>query len=194
MGYARTAGMSTAARRRRRRTALVLTALVLLLAVVFGYAAAYYQGWLPGEDAATDTEQVTSTAEPTEVALGPGDVSVNVYNASGVPGLAARTAEALEARGFVVDSIDNDPEGASIDHAADIRHGPTGAEAAALLQEQVPGAQLVPDEREGAEVDLVLGDAFEDLPQAEEEETGGDGDESTGGDSDGTDVDRGDDG
>jgi LytR cell envelope-related transcriptional attenuator len=162
MGYVRTGGMSTAARRRRQRTALVISALVLLLLGVFAYAGAYYQGWIPGSQ---DTAESTSSPTPTEEALQPGDVTVNVYNASGVPGLAGRTAEAVEARGFTVGSVANDPENATIEHAADIRHGPDGEEAAELLQAQVPGAELAPDDRESAEVDLVLGDAFEELPE-----------------------------
>lgn len=162
MGYVRTGGMSTAARRRRRRTALVLSALVLLLLAVFAYAGAYYQGWITGPE---DTADTTSSPTATVDALQPADVTVNVYNASGVPGLAGRTAEAVTARGFTVDAVDNDPENATIEHSADIRFGPTGEAGALLLQEQVPGAELVPDDRESAEVDLVLGDAFEDLSE-----------------------------
>jgi hypothetical protein len=162
MGYVRTGGMSTAARRRRRRTALVLTAMVLVLAGVFAYAGAYYQGWLPGSEEAAQT---TSSPTETEEGLQPEDVVVNVYNASGVPGLAGRTAEAVTARGFEVGSVDNDPENETIEHSADIRHGESGEEAALLLQQEVPGAELVNDEREGPEIDLVLGDAFEELPE-----------------------------
>lgn len=164
MGYVRTGGMSTAARRRRRRTGLVLTALVALLAAVFVYAAAYYQGWL-GDDAAPRTDASVSTATATEEPLQPSEISVNVYNANGAPGLAAGTAEAITARGFVVDAIDNDPEDATIEGVADIRHGPTGEAAARVLQEAVPGAELVPDGRESAVIDLVLGDGWEALPE-----------------------------
>jgi hypothetical protein len=163
MAYVRTGGMSTAARRRRRRTALVLTALTLMLAVVLVYAVAYYQGWLGGSGTAADAEQATATAAP----LQPGDVRVNVYNATGEAGLAGRTSEELETRGFVVDAVDNDPEDAQIGHTADIRHGPDGLEAAQLLQQSVPGSKLVADERESEEIDLVLGDGFEQLAPAE---------------------------
>jgi len=159
--------MSTAARRKRRRTALVLTALTLMLVLVFVYAVAYYQGWLGGSDTAADTDQVTATAPP----LQPSDVRVNVYNAKGEPGLAGRTSEELGSRGFVIDAVDNDPQDASIEHSADIRHGPDGLEAAELMQQSVPGSELVADERESAEIDLVLGDGFEQLAPAETEQT-----------------------
>ncbi len=162
MGYVRTAGLSTAARRRRRRTALVLAALVLLLVLVFGYAAAYYQGWLP-EEASTETDQATSTATAAPT-LQPADLRVNVYNAGGPPGVAGRIAEELESLGFDVEDVENDPERERVENAIDIRHGPEGLEAAQLLQQEVfRYAELVPDERESPEVDVVLGDAYEEL-------------------------------
>ncbi|CAN5599637.1 hypothetical protein BH23ACT6_BH23ACT6_16970 [soil metagenome] len=163
MGYVRTGGMSTAARRRRRTTALVLTGLVVLLLVVLAYAIAVYQGWgRGGSDGSTDQDVVTATAP----AMQPTDVSLNVYNAKGEPGLAGRIGEALTERGFDVASVDNDPEKASIEHSADIRHGPEGLAAAEFLQQSVPDSKLVADEREGAKIDLVLGDGFEELAPA----------------------------
>jgi len=162
VGYVRTAGLSTAARRRRRRTALVLAALVLLLVLVFGYAAAYYQGWLP-EEASTETDQATSTATAAPT-LQPADLRVNVYNAGGPPGVAGRIAEELNSLGFDVEDVNNDPERETVENAIDIRHGPDGLEAAELLQEEVfPDAELVPDARESPEVDVVLGGAYEEL-------------------------------
>lgn len=172
MGYVRTAGMSTAARRRRRRTALVLTGLLVLLIAVFAYAGAYYKGWLGSEEetgGGTDGEQVTATA--TAEALEPGDVQVNVYNATDRAGLATRTAEALEARGYDVQAADNDPEQSTVEGAANIRFGPEGADAAEVLHELVPDAELLEDERESEEIDLVLGPDFEEFPDLEGEES-----------------------
>lgn len=159
MGYVRTAGMSTAARRRRRRTALVLTGLVLLLLVVFLYAVAYYRGWIPGADEDTgDAAATTTTAAP----LQPADVIVNVYNASQRSGLAGRTAEALQELGYTVDAVGNDREGREPDAAA-IYFGPEGQAGARLLKTVIPQAQLVPDTRTSAEIDLVLGINFVEL-------------------------------
>lgn len=160
MGYVRTAGMSTAARRRRRRTALVLSALVLLLAGVFAYAIAYYQGWLPGS---ATQDQAQTTSAPTEAALAPADITVNVYNATGPAGAARKTADELLKRGFKVNEVADDPEGATVDGVADIRYGPAGRDAARLLRKSVPGAELVADTRQGKEVDLVLGSEFKKL-------------------------------
>lgn len=146
----------------------MLTGLTLLLLMVLAYAIAFFQGWVGGSDDVTaDSSQVT-TAAPS---LQPSEVSVNVYNANGEPGLARRVATDLEDRNFAVASIANDPENASIEHTADIRHGAEGAKAAALLQESVPGSALVADEREGSTIDLVLGDAFEELSPASPDES-----------------------
>lgn len=167
MGYVRTAGMSTAARRRRRRAALVLTALVALLAAVGLYALAYYQGWLPGEDAdGTDTDQVTATA--TAPALAPADVTVNVYNASGAVGIAGRTGEALASYGYSIDAVDNAPQGTETPAVAEIRHGPEGLAAAELLGTLIPDAELVADDRESEEIDLYIGTDFVEIEPAPE--------------------------
>jgi len=136
---------------------------------VLVYAIAYYQGWLGGSDTAADSDQATATA--TAPPLQPGEVQVNVYNAKGEPGLAGRISEELGTRGFAVGAVDNDPEDASIDHAADIRHGPQGLESAELMQQTVPGSQLVADDRESEEIDLVLGDGFTELAPPEPEQS-----------------------
>ncbi len=168
MAYVRTGGMSTASRRRRRTTALVLTGLTVVLLLVLMYAVAYAQGWLGSDEGtgSTDISQVSATQGL--AALEPGDVTVNVYNAKGEPGLAGRIAKELKERDFVVDATANDPEKAQIDHTADIRFGPDAAAAAEFLQQHVPGSKLVPLEREGEAVDLVLGDDFTDLADVTE--------------------------
>ncbi len=168
MGYVRTAGMSTAARRARRRAALVITGLLLGLLVVFALSMAFVQGWIGtpgGGDQAADT--ATVSAPPPSVT--PAEVSVNVYNAGGIPGAAGRAGEALRARTFSVATVANDPLGADVPGYAVIRHGPEGLEEAELLQEALPqDVELVDDGREAATVDLVLGAAWEDLPAADE--------------------------
>ncbi|WP_153397906.1 LytR C-terminal domain-containing protein [Ornithinicoccus halotolerans] len=171
MGYARTAGMSTAARRRRRRAALVLSALILLLLLVFGYAVAYFEGWLPAgdEEGADDAAVTTAPADP---GLAPEDVTVNVVNNVGTAGLAGRTAEALQTYGYTVDAVRDDDRDVEVE-GVDIRHGTAGEDAARQLQQDLfPDARLVPDDREDETVDLVLGEGFEELPAAEEADQG----------------------
>lgn len=164
MGYVRTAGMSTAARRRRRRTALVLTALIGIVAAVGLYATAYYMGWLgEGETGTADQSSITTSA-PT---LAPEEVTVNVYNASGAPGIAGRTAQALSSRGFQIDAVDDAPPGTEVPPVAEIRHGADNLEAAQLLQTLLPDATLVADTRQIDVVDLYIGTDFVEVTSAD---------------------------
>lgn len=168
MGYVRTAGMSTAARRARRRAALVIASLLLGLLLVFILALASVQGWITLPGTAGDVEETTvATVAPPPPE--PGDVSVNVFNATDAAGLASRAGDALRARGFAVDGVANDPAGAEVPGVAIIRYGPSGEQAAQVLLEALPGGvELVPVPDETGTVDLVLGDQWEDLPTAED--------------------------
>lgn len=171
MGYVRTAGMSTAARRARRRAALVITSLLAGLALVFGLAFASMQGWITwgdGEGGTDDAAQSSSVVPPP--ALDPGDIVVNVYNASDTAGAAGRAAEALRARGYAVDLVANDPLAAEIPLTGVIRHGPLGQRAAQQLLDSLPVEDLilVGVDREDGSVDLVLGNTWEDLPSADD--------------------------
>ncbi|MGY1781215.1 LCP family protein [Geodermatophilus sp. SYSU D01036] len=102
-------------------------------------------------------------AAPATVA--PSEVSVAVYNGSGVPGLAADAASELGAVGFPVTSTGNadssDYERTTIRHAA-------GDEAlAATLAAQVPGAVTeVADDATTGTVQLVLGSDYNGVGQA----------------------------
>jgi len=149
---------------------LVLTGLTIILLTVLAYAIAYFQGWVGGDDGAngTDSSQVTATAGP--AAMEPSDIQVNVYNAKGEPGLARAIADELDNRDFVVDLVADDPENAQIDHSADIRFGPDAADAAEFMQAHVPGSKLVPVERGGDAIDLVLGDDFETLAEPDSDQ------------------------
>lgn len=179
MGYVRTAGMSTAGRRKRRRAGIVLTVLLTLLLVVGIYAFAYYMDLLPRSapsDEANDTDQVTATADATPT-ITPAEVTVNVYNASGVSGIAGRTSEALDSYGYQVDSIGDAPDDFETPEVAQIIHGAEGKEGAELLAELVPGAEVIDDDREGEAVDLFVGEGFEEIETARYDTDGeGDGD------------------
>lgn len=181
MGYVRTAGMSTAARRARRRAALVIVAVLLGLLLVFGFAMAFVQGWFGlNEGGGADDASVTTAVPAPAPAVAPEDVPVNVYNANAGDGAAGRAGEALQARSFDVLTVANDPEGATIDGVAVIRHGPEGVEEAGALRDALPeGVELVQDEREAVSVDLVLGSQWEDLGEPDTVEDGATDDEST---------------
>lgn len=160
MGYVRTAGMSTAARRSRRRAALVISAVLVALLIALGLSMAYVQGWLGADGGDTDEAAVT-TAAP-DPALDPSEVVVNIFNATARAGLAGQASEDLSARSFTVDGVGN--ASSVIEGSGQIVHGPAGLEGAELLAESIgQDIELVPDEREDSTLDLVLGDAWEDL-------------------------------
>jgi hypothetical protein len=93
----------------------------------------------------------------------PSEVKVNVYNTTYKTGLAKTVADAVAARGFKVKEVSNDPLRTMQLGTAVIRYGEDGDLAAALLAGHVPGAQLVKDDRLGAVLDLVIGNAFTEL-------------------------------
>lgn len=107
--------------------------------------------------------QPTETAAPETVA--PAQVSVNVYNGSGVSGLAASASAALQAQGFVVASTGN-----ADNHeytATEIRYAPGDAALANTLAATIPGATTAEaSEPTPGTVDLVLGSNFNGIGQA----------------------------
>lgn len=147
--------------KRQRRATVTIAILVLALAGAFYYASTYFRETTP-------TPTACSTVVPTP-SLRPGDVSVNIYNATKRQGLAGDTAKDVAKRGFKVKSIANDPLQKTVKKAAEIRFGPAGAQSAKLLAQHVPGAVMVEDKRKNDTVDLVLGDAWKKLgpPPAE---------------------------
>lgn len=121
-----------------------------------------------GTNTSEPTPCVTVTVVPADTLPSPTDVTTNVYNSTDRTGLAAATGEELKSRGFVIGTVANDPLGKTITGVAEIRHGPKGAQAAALMAYYLPGARLVDDERTDATIDTVLGAGFLDVaPQAE---------------------------
>ncbi|OLL20810.1 MULTISPECIES: LCP family protein [unclassified Rhodococcus (in: high G+C Gram-positive bacteria)] len=115
---------------------------------------------LPGEK--RDVPEPESSAPPAaplpaQTAVDPSTVSVQVSNASGESGLAARTAEELGAYGFPIYSVGN-YSGTSKETV--VRFSP-GLEAEALtLASAVPGAVLQESQDLGGIVELVLGTGF----------------------------------
>ncbi|MGW3203653.1 LytR C-terminal domain-containing protein [Streptomyces sp. NPDC001135] len=100
---------------------------------------------------------------------GPGDITVNVYNATQRSGLAKDTADALRKRGFKIGDVGNAAK--EFDKkvkTSGMLLGPADARntSLAVLATQVAGAeQRTPADRKGAAVDLIIGDAFKGLTQ-----------------------------
>lgn len=111
----------------------------------------------------TPTACVTAQVTAAELLPKPAKVKVNVYNATATSGLASKTANELEDRGFQVGRVANDPVGKPITGVGQIRFGPKAEPAAQLLLVYVPGAELVELDRKGRNVDLATGDGFTGL-------------------------------
>jgi hypothetical protein len=116
----------------------------------------------PAQPAAGGTTTATPAAPAT---VAPGQVKVSVFNGSGTPGLAGKTATELQSAGFVVGSTGN--ADANNYTKTEIRYA-TGDEALAnTLLASVPGATLTAgtDAAKGT-VQLVLGSDFNGVGQA----------------------------
>jgi hypothetical protein len=147
--------------RRNRRTAIILVVLVALLAGAFYYAATYFNR--PSAPAASSDCPTGDFTAGAPAALAPGQVTVNVFNATNRSGLAAATAKDVKARGFVVAQVTNDPAKKKIDGPAEVRFGPNGKAGAELVVKLVDGAVPTQDTRADATVDLVIGNGFKAL-------------------------------
>lgn len=100
------------------------------------------------------------------VAPTPDPVKVNVFNGSGLPGLAVQVKGQLEARGFVTDRVENDPIARKIRGTGEVRYGPDAEFTNILnaLRSWQPGVVLVKEpRRNGPQVDFVMGLKFESL-------------------------------
>ena len=150
-------------RRQRRKTAATIFVVLLMLFFAFWYAFSYYRASSDASPAATDADcRPYDPKVPT-----PATTTVNVYNATTRSGLAARTANELRGRGYLIGEVSNDPLDRTVAGPAEVRFGPEGASRAQLL---LPlggkGTTQLADKRKGAVVDLVVGAKFTTLAPA----------------------------
>ena len=139
----------------RLRRALPAVVCLLVLCALAGLT------WLKVIDQVDDRVAAACGSRPVDSSK----VQVRVYNATAREGLARKVAGQLVGRGYAIVATDNDPLSGvrPVEGAAEVRYGPAGARAAALVRRQVPGATLYKDARQGPIVDLVLGDQFRRL-------------------------------
>ncbi|MFW5470800.1 LytR C-terminal domain-containing protein [Knoellia sp. CPCC 206435] len=151
-------------RRQRRKTATTIFIVLLMLFFAFWYAFSYYRASSDAAPAATD-EAGCRPYDPKVPT--PATTTVNVYNATTRSGLAARTANELRGRGYLIGEVSNDPLDRTVAGPAEVRFGPEGASRAKLL---LPlggkGTTQLADKRKGAVVDLVVGAKFTTLAPA----------------------------
>ncbi|WP_406338404.1 LytR C-terminal domain-containing protein [Streptomyces sp. NBC_00649] len=108
----------------------------------------------------------SSSASP-KILPKPGQVTVNVFNATPRSGLAKQTADELKKRGFTIGDVGNATKAYDKKvKGPGLLLGAKGATDAALpvLGTQLSGAELKTDTRaKPAEVDLIIGTAFKQL-------------------------------
>ncbi|MFF4156727.1 LytR C-terminal domain-containing protein [Streptomyces sp. NPDC001678] len=105
----------------------------------------------------------------------PGDITVNVYNATPRGGLAKITADELERRGFRIGKVGNAQEDydKKVNGTGVLLGSKESLEGALrVLGTQLAGAEAKADQREGQDVDLVLGAAYQGLTSQEDSEKG----------------------
>ncbi len=164
---------------RKRRGGQALTVILIGLLVL---AAGGYLGWrLMNRDDTTASPGPTNSSCPSPGASPsgspgasakplpkPSTITVDVLNSTDRQGLAKTTAGQLEARGFRIGAIDNDPLGKKIAGTAQVRYGPKGKRNATVVAAQVTGSTLVNDKRTSKVVSLALGEAYTGLATPEE--------------------------
>ncbi|MFJ7590753.1 LytR C-terminal domain-containing protein [Streptomyces sp. NPDC097617] len=181
--------------RKRSRTRIVLAVLgsILALALV-GYGALQlidvFRGDSPKRNTAAGAKDCPTTppeaaakggpaaastasaaAKPAVVLPPPGEITVNVYNATPRAGLAKAVGDELAKRGFVIGNLGNAP--ATFDKKVPgtgiLLGSPTTDKAVfSVLGTQLAGTTQQTDTRESADVDLILGDAFKELSTKED--------------------------
>lgn len=150
-------GETDEARARHRRSIITVCLVILMLFFAAWYALSYIRA----DD--TRNSAPTTSSSTTACDLTPKEVEVNVYNATSRPGLAARVAEGLRGRGFVVKTVANDPKRAELTGLGELRYGAAGEAGADLVDEHVGSLARTVDERTRTNVDVVLGPEFDGL-------------------------------
>lgn len=161
-------------RNKRLRQTILFSSLfsVLALAVVFSYN--IYSGTISGPfdiDFTADDDGAAAPVPPPcpaddDMPVPYSDVEMRVFNTTDVSGLAAAAGDAFTERGFEVTEVSN--EEATITATAELRFGPHAIAQAYTIEAQLEGAQMRLDEtRTDTVVDVLLGDAYDDLKLVE---------------------------
>ena len=123
------------------------------------------------QDRAMEQAQAAActTASEAPPSLVPSTVTLRVLNASEKSGKAGEVAAELQARGFVVEEIANDPHPElGVTGVGELRFGPGNQRTADFVRLFLPGATDRPDTRATSTVDVVIGPDFGQLASPEE--------------------------
>ncbi len=137
--------------------------LIFLLTLALAALAVWWNVFDTEGELAAEEAQACASASAAPPSLDPTTVSLRVFNATDTAGLAQEVAAALQARGFVVEEIANDPTEREVTGVGELRHGPRGNDAAAYVGLLFPGAADFLDTRATAQVDFVIGPDFTGL-------------------------------
>lgn len=169
--------------RRRRRIVFAVFGSVLALALL-GYGGLQLIDVFRGDTAKQNTAASTkdcptaapkagpaASAKPAVALPPPGEITVNVYNATPRAGLAKAVGDELRKRGFAVGNVGNAP--ADFDKkvpGTGILLGSPNTDKAAysVLGTQLAGTTQQTDTRETEDIDLILGDSFKELSTKED--------------------------
>lgn len=102
------------------------------------------------------------------MAHGPTNFNLNVFNSTNRSSLAARTAAQLQSRGFVIDMVSNDPLKSNLTIPAQVWGAKEDMSELRTVAAEVPGAQIMTDNRTDPSVDLILGAGFTALAKPSE--------------------------
>jgi hypothetical protein len=164
--------------RRRGRLVLVVAGSVVVFGVI-GWGSLQLVDVFTGEKAsaagagthcATDAAARSgpSPATTSRALPKPGQITVNILNATPRTGLAQQTADELKKRGFRIGRVGNaTKEFDKKIKASGLLLGPASALDTSLpvLGTQLPGAEHRTDTRKGTDVDLIIGSGFKQLAQ-----------------------------
>ncbi len=122
----------------------------------------------PGPDSAAAPDPATPTEnsappplpppDPNALTVAPAQITVNVFNGIGTPGLATNAAAALIAQGFRVGEIENQVTGAV---ESVVRYAPEQFQAARTVAAAVPNSVLQEGATSGGFIDLIVGSSFD---------------------------------
>ncbi|MGA5193893.1 LytR C-terminal domain-containing protein [Streptomyces exfoliatus] len=158
---------------RRRRIVLAAAAAVIVLGAA-GWGTLQLVDVFSGEEGKKTTAgkqadckpAARATTAPAVILPKPGQITVNVYNATPRSGLAKTTADELKKRGFKIGKVGNAPTAydKKVPGAGLLLGATTAAKGAfPVLGTQLKGATTKTDTRGTADVDLIIGTAFKNL-------------------------------
>ncbi|MEV0255245.1 LytR C-terminal domain-containing protein [Streptomyces sp. NPDC050732] len=166
----------------RRRIALAVVAATVVVGLI-GWGTLQLIDVFTGGDKASATARASGDCDRDGAPAGParaakpkplprpGQITVNVFNATPRAGLAKNTADELKKRGFTIGKVGNATKeyDKKVKGTGLLLGARTAADTAfPVLGTQLAGAERKADGRKGGEVDLVLGTQFKNLAKKED--------------------------